>query len=192
MAIQLIVGLGNPGPDYAKTRHNVGFWFVEMLCEQQRAAFAPEPKFKSLMTQISIDGHTCRVLQPVTYMNRSGEAIQAVLNFFKLKPDEMLVIHDELDLPCGSARLKFDGGHGGHNGLRDIISRLGTNQFYRLRLGISHPGSKEEVLNYVLHKPSLSDKQKILEAIDKSMSVLSDVVAGKIDKAMNHLHTIAK
>ncbi len=192
MTIQLIVGLGNPGNEYAATRHNVGYWFVEKLCEQARANLSPETKFKGLTANASLSGHSFRVLQPTTYMNRSGEATQAISNFYKIKPEEILVIHDELDLPVGTARLKLDGGHGGHNGLRDIIARLGTNQFYRLRLGIGHPGNRDEVHDYVLHRPSLSDKEKIIEAIDLALIALPDVVAGKIEKAMNYLHTAAK
>ncbi|MBS0286252.1 MAG: aminoacyl-tRNA hydrolase, partial [Proteobacteria bacterium] len=116
MGIQLIVGLGNPGPEYAKTRHNAGFWFIDMLAQSQRVSMQPETKFKSLTSQITIDGQICRLLQPLSYMNRSGEATQALAHFYKIKPQEILVVHDELDLPVGVARLKLDGGHGGHNG----------------------------------------------------------------------------
>ncbi len=192
MTIQLIVGLGNPGNEYAATRHNVGYWFVDKLCEQSRVNLSPETKFKGLTATASLAGHSFRLLQPTTYMNRSGEATLAVANFYKIKPEEILVIHDELDLPVGTARLKLDGGHGGHNGLRDIIARLGTNQFYRLRLGIGHPGNRDDVHDYVLHRPSLSDKEKMIEAIDLALIALPDVLAGKLEKAMNYLHTAAK
>ncbi|MBI2791618.1 MAG: aminoacyl-tRNA hydrolase [Gammaproteobacteria bacterium] len=192
MTIQLIVGLGNPGPEYAKTRHNVGYWFVEKLCEQERKSLQPESKFKGLVANLAIHSHPCRVLQPTTYMNRSGESILALAQFYKIQPKEILVIHDELDLPVGSVRLKLDGGHGGHNGLRDIIARLGTNQFYRLRLGIGHPGNKEDVHDYVLQRPSVADTAKLIETIDRTLIALPDIVAGFNDKVMNYLHTDTK
>jgi PTH1 family peptidyl-tRNA hydrolase len=192
MTIQLIVGLGNPGPEYAKTRHNVGYWFVEKLCEQERKSLQLESKFKGLVANLAINSHPCRVLQPTTYMNRSGESVLALAQFYKIQPKEILVIHDELDLPVGSVRLKLDGGHGGHNGLRDIIARLGTNQFYRLRLGIGHPGNKEDVHDYVLQRPNVADTAKLIETIDKTLIALPDIVAGFNDKAMNYLHTDTK
>ncbi|HRE32606.1 MAG TPA: aminoacyl-tRNA hydrolase [Candidatus Berkiella sp.] len=190
--IQLIVGLGNPGQQYANTRHNVGFWLAERLCEQSRAQLQPENKFKGHVAQIQSGNQTCRVILPMTYMNRSGEAVLAIAQFFKILPAEILVVHDELDLPVGSARLKFDGGHGGHNGLRDIDARLNTKGFYRLRLGIGHPGNKHDVTNYVLNRPSRSEEQTINTAIDHALTVLPDVLKGNIDKAMNVLHTVAK
>lgn len=190
--IQLIVGLGNPGPQYANTRHNVGFWLAERFLEQARATLLPENKFKGHVGLVQTGNLNCRVLLPMTYMNRSGEAVLAMANFYKILPNQILVVHDELDLPVGSARLKFDGGHGGHNGLRDIDARLNTKGFYRLRLGIGHPGNKDDVSDYVLHRPSKSDEQSILTAIDHALSVLPDVLNGNIDKAMNVLHTVAK
>lgn len=190
--IQLIVGLGNPGPEYVNTRHNVGFWLVEHLCEQQKTPLCLETKFKGHVATVSFQGRPIRALLPMTYMNRSGQSVSALSQFFKIEPNQILVIHDELDLPPGSARLKFDGGDGGHNGLKDIISHLGTKQFYRLRLGIGHPGNRDEVSDYVLHRPSLSDKQKILTSIEQALHVLPDVVNGNFNKAMNALHTIAK
>lgn len=188
--IQLIVGLGNPGAEYANTRHNAGYWFIEKLCNQFRKELVLETKFKGSLTQLQIQQQSCRILQPNTFMNHSGQSVAAVAHFYKIPPEQILVIHDELDLPVGSARLKLDGGHGGHNGLRDIISHLGTKQFYRLRLGIAHPGTKEDVINYVLQRPSKSDQAKILAAIDDSLMVLPDVVEGKTEKAMNRLHSI--
>jgi len=190
--IQLIVGLGNPGTQYANTRHNVGFWLAQRFLEQSRATLLPENKFKGHVGLAQAGNFNCRVLLPMTYMNRSGEAVLAIANFYKILPNEILVVHDELDLPVGSARLKFDGGHGGHNGLRDIDARLNTKGFYRLRLGIGHPGNKDDVSDYVLHRPSKSDEQSILTAIDHALSVLPDVLSGNIDKAMNVLHTVAK
>lgn len=192
MTIQLIVGLGNPGREYADTRHNVGFWFVHKLCEQFRTSFQLESKFKGLVATGNLHNISCRLLQPTTYMNRSGEAVLAMAHFYKIAPEEILVVHDELDLPVGSIRLKQDGGHGGHNGLRDIISRLGTNRFYRLRIGIGHPGAKDDVHDYVLHRPSISDEEKIFNAIDKAFFILPDLMQGKVEKAMNYLHTEAK
>jgi len=188
MAIQLIVGLGNPGPEYETTRHNAGFWFIDKLSQQSKL----EKKFKGEVATANFENASCLLLKPLTYMNRSGEAVLAVANFYKIKPEEILVVHDELDLLPGSARLKIDGGHGGYNGLRDIIARLGTNRFYHLRIGIGHPGTKDDVHDYVLHRPSLSDKDKIFSAIDKALFVLPHIMQGKIEKAMNELHTEAK
>ncbi len=190
--IQLIVGLGNPGPQYANTRHNVGFWLAARFAEQNRANLQPESKFKGHIGIVQTGNFSCRVLLPMTYMNRSGESVLAIAQFYKILPSEILVVHDELDLPVGSARLKFDGGHGGHNGLRDIDAKLNTKGFYRLRLGIGHPGHRDDVSDYVLNRPSKSDEQSILTAIDHALSVLPDVLNGNIDKAMNVLHTVAK
>jgi PTH1 family peptidyl-tRNA hydrolase len=188
--IQLIVGLGNPGPEYANTRHNAGYWFIEKLCHQIQRDLVLETKFKACIAQVTLHHQNCRILQPITYMNHSGQSVGAVAHFYKIPAQQILVIHDELDLPVGTARLKFDGGHGGHNGLRDIIAHLGTRQFYRLRLGIAHPGVKEDVVNYVLQRPSKSDQAKILASIDDSLIVLPDIIEGKINKAMNKLHSM--
>lgn len=190
--IQLIVGLGNPGPEYAATRHNAGAWFVERLCDHARATLSPESKFKGHVGNINFRQHAFRVLIPTTYMNHSGQSVGALCHFFKIEPQEILVAHDDLDLPPGCARLKFDGGDGGHNGLKDLIRHLGTKQFYRLRLGIGRPGEREAVLDYVLHRPSLSDKQSIFEGIDQALQVLPDVLEGNLSKAMTTLHTLAK
>lgn len=189
--IQLIVGLGNPGAEYTNTRHNVGYWFIEKLCEHFHITPTLENKFKGFHALIS-HSTSFRILLPITYMNRSGQAVGALANFYKIAPTNILVVHDELDLSVGTAKLKLDGGHGGHNGLRDIIAHLGTNRFYRLRIGIGHPGSKDLVHDYVLHKPSLNDKTKIFAAIDQSLSVLPDILGGKMQQAMNTLHTLAK
>lgn len=185
--IQLIVGLGNPGAQYAATRHNAGFWFIEQLGTSQPSY---EAKFKGSIAHLKIENHECRVLQPTTYINQSGQSVAKVAHFFKIPPQQILVVHDELDLPVGCSRLKFAGNHGGHNGLKDIISQLGTKDFYRLRLGISHPGNKDDVINYVLTRPSVSDKTKILEAIDRALHVLPDIIQGKMEKAMHYLHTV--
>lgn len=190
--LQLIVGLGNPGPDYQATRHNAGAWFVERLCKDAGVALSAEPKFKGRVASLTLQKRSLRILLPNTYMNHSGQAVIAICQFYKISPEQMLVVHDDLDLPPGCARLKWDGGDGGHNGLKDIIRHIGTKQFCRLRLGIGHPGDREGVLDYVLHRPSVSDEKSILMGIDRAISVLPDLVDGKLSKAMTTLHTLTK
>lgn len=187
--IQLIVGLGNPGPEYALTRHNAGYWFIEKLCEQYHGTLSLENKLKGYVGKISIAGKPCLLFQPITYMNLSGEALAQIVRFYKIPMKHCLVAHDDLDLPPGTVRLKFDGGHGGHNGLRDIFSRLSTQGFYRCRIGIGHPKVRDAVQDYVLHRPNKSDQALILQGIDAAIHVLPDVVQGKFEKAMNLLHT---
>lgn len=189
--IQLIVGLGNPGPEYASTRHNAGVWFIDRLCEEARVTLSPEPKFKGHVGNFTFHQRTLRALVPTTYMNHSGQSVSAICHFFKIAPQHILVAHDDLDFPPGCARLKFDGSDGGHNGLKDLISHLGTKQFYRLRLGIGRP-HREGVLDYVLHHPSVSDKKSILTGIDYALQVLPDLLDGNLSKAMTTLHTLAK
>jgi len=189
MTIKLIVGLGNPGSDYEKTRHNAGVWLIEELGRQYQAAFKSEKHFHGSLSSIQVNGCSCHLLIPSTFMNHSGRSVQAVAHFYHYKPEEILVAHDELDLPVGSSKLKLGGGHGGHNGLRDIIQHLGTQQFWRIRLGISHPGHRDHVLDYVLGTPSRADKAAILAAIDNALLVLPKVVAGETQAAMNMLHT---
>ena len=189
MAIKLIVGLGNPGKDYQSHRHNVGFWFCDALANLYSATFKKEAKFFGDVTQITIAGVGVRLLKPGTFMNRSGQSIQALTKFYQLEADEMLVVHDELDLDAGVARLKAEGGHGGHNGLRDTIKALDTKVFYRLRLGIGHPGNKEQVADYVLHSPNKSELEHIQNAMIDSLQVIEEVVKGNIDQAMKNLHT---
>ena len=186
--IKLIVGLGNPGPEYAKTRHNVGAWFVEKLAEESQQTLRNESKFFGLIARINISGEACWLLRPTTYMNESGQAIQALAKFYKIKPEEILVAHDELDFPAGKIRIKESGGHGGHNGLRDTISHLHTNNFYRLRIGIGHPGHKDHVTPYVLGEPSRGDKEFIIAAIDEGLRTVPDLVAGDFQRAMRYLH----
>ncbi len=181
--IQAIIGLGNPGTQYAQTRHNVGFWFVDRLADQHRTGFKPESKFHGQLAKAD-----CWLFKPNTYMNESGRAVIAFAQFYRLTPSQLLVIHDDLDLPAGTARLKTGGGHGGHNGLRDISQQIG-NEFHRLRLGIGHPGNKNQVANYVLKNPSADDQIAILQAIDQSLAVLPLVLEGDMLKAMNQLHT---
>lgn len=185
MSIKLIVGLCNPGSAYKKTRHNAGEWFVKALGDTNNATFKAEKKFF---------GHTATtngvmLLLPTTFMNLSGQSVQAVMNFYKLKPENILIAHDEMDLPPGIVKLKSKGGHGGHNGLRDIISRLGSKEFHRCRVGIGHPGHRDDVLNYVLGKPSNSDKLAILSGIDRAVDVMPLLLDGKFEKAMHQLHT---
>ena len=189
-AIQLIVGLGNPGAQYDDTRHNAGFWFVEELARACGAVLQAEKKFFGHAARITIKGQDVRLLNPTTFMNRSGQAVSALATFYKIPPQSILVAHDELDLPPGVGRLKQGGGHGGHNGLRDIISSLGNNRdFLRLRLGIGHPGNSKEVVNYVLNKPPVADRQRIDAVIDEAVRVTAEVVNGARQKAVQELHT---
>ncbi len=189
MSIKLIVGLGNPGPNYEKTRHNAGVWFLEYLAGAHHSTFKAEKSFHGLMTPMHVNQKKCLLLYPTTFMNNSGRSVQAVFNFYQYQPDEILVAHDELDLPAGTSRLKLGGGHGGHNGLRDIIQCLGTPEFFRLRIGIGHPGHKDQVLNYVLGTPSRNDKDAIDESIAKAAIAMDEVVNGSIQNAMTKLHT---
>lgn len=187
--IRLIVGLGNPGSEYENTRHNAGFWFVDRLASEYRESFRLEKKFFGEVCKVNIAGQPCWLLKPVTFMNRSGQALAAIASYYKIEPQNILVAHDELDHDAGSTRLKLGGGHAGHNGLRDIISAIGTKDFYRLRLGIGHPGSKKQVVNYVLGQPSRDDREKVDQAIDESLLILDMVVAGEMEKAMHRLHS---
>lgn len=186
--IQLIVGLANPGKQYAETRHNVGAWFLKELARQTQVSFNPESKFHGLVALCHVGAASCRLLEPTTYMNESGRAVRAVAQFYKIKPQDILVVHDELDFDVGIARLKKGGGHGGHNGLRDIIQCLGTPDFYRMRIGIGHPGDRSRVTGYVLGEPNKSDKDKITQSIDEALRVVDDVLAGDFEKAMRYLH----
>ena len=186
--IDLIVGLGNPGREYEKTRHNAGFWFVDALAASANTSFRHDARFHGEVCKASFAGRDVWLLKPATFMNRSGQAVAALARFYKLPVEAILVAHDELDLPPGTARLKRGGGHGGHNGLRDIISHLGTNTFLRLRLGIGHPGTSREVVDYVLTKPAVGDRELVEAAIRDCQSVLPKVVAGEFQRAMNELH----
>jgi peptidyl-tRNA hydrolase, PTH1 family len=189
MSIKLIVGLANPGSQYAKTRHNAGQWFVEALMQSSSDPLKAESKFFASHALTNIHHSSVRIMIPMTYMNESGKALVAFSQFYKINPDEILVVHDELDLDPGVARLKHGGGHGGHNGLRHIIQALGTPGFYRLRIGIGHPGNKNQVSDYVLHPPSSEEKKAIDEAIDDSLRVMPLVMADRIQDAMKELHT---
>ncbi|WP_085164274.1 aminoacyl-tRNA hydrolase [Gilliamella bombi] len=187
--IKLIVGLANPGNEYAATRHNAGAWFVEQLAERYNQSLKNEQKFFGYTSRINISGHDVRLLVPTTFMNLSGKAVQAMVTFYQIKPEEILVAHDELDLNPGIAKLKFGGSHGGHNGLKDIASKLGNNlNFYRLRIGIGHPGDKNKVVGYVLNKPSKPEQELIDKAIDESLRCTDILLSDGIDVAMNKLH----
>ncbi len=187
--VSLIVGLGNPGSEYEKTRHNAGFWFLDELARQQNVSFKPEKKFHGEVARYKHDGEDVWLLKPMTYMNLSGQAVQALAHFYKINLDEILVVHDELDLSVDTARLKKGGGHGGHNGLRDIASKMGGNNFLRLRIGIGHPGDKSKVTNHVLKKASTDDQISIERNIERALNVLPLVIEGEVQKAMNELHT---
>jgi PTH1 family peptidyl-tRNA hydrolase len=189
-AIQLIVGLGNPGPDYAYTRHNVGTWLVEMLASQSEHTFRNDSKLKGQTCLLMLDHHSCRLFIPETFMNNSGQAVQAISHFYRIEPENILVVHDELDLAPGTIRLKKGGGHGGHNGLRDIVEHLGTSDFYRLRIGIGHPGNKDQVTPFVLGRPPALEQDAILSAISNGIAILPRVVAGDISGATQQLHTV--
>lgn len=188
--IKALIGLANPGAEYEATRHNAGAWLVEEVVRQAGTSLRPERKFLGLYAKAIIDGQDLHLLIPTTYMNRSGGAVAALANFFKLAPDEILVAHDELDLAPGTARYKQGGGHGGHNGLRDIISALGNDKsFHRARIGIGHPGSASQVTNYVLGRPGKSEREAIDASIDECMATLPLALAGDWAKAMNRLHS---
>ena len=189
MALRLIVGLGNPGAQYELTRHNAGFWFVDALADKFAGRFAMESKFKGYAAKAQIDGQAVWLLKPETYMNRSGDAVRALKEFYKIALDEILVVHDELDLPPGTARLKKGGGHGGHNGLRSIIANCGGADFFRLRVGIGHPGNRNQVSNFVLHKASQEEQKRIDESLNNAMEVVSLAVSNDMAKAMNQLHS---
>ena len=187
--LRLIVGLGNPGAEHLRTRHNAGFWFVDALAQRENGRFGVESKLRGETAKIHYAGTSLWLLKPTTYMNASGASVAAALRYWKIEPEEMLVAHDDLDLPPGAARLKFDGGHGGQNGLRDIFAHVGHGKFHRLRLGIGHPGHKDRVTPWVLGRPSIADENAILNAIADAFDVLPLAVAGEFEKAMHKLHT---
>ncbi len=187
--IRLIVGLGNPGAQYEATRHNAGFWWVDEFARANAASFRPETKFHGLFARMVAHGREVMLLKPQTFMNVSGRAVGAVAQFYKIEPANILVAHDELDLPPGTAKLKLGGGHGGHNGLKDIIAHLGTKDFWRLRIGIGHPGERSEVSNYVLHPPRREEQLLIDEAMQRAHQVAPLVVEGKLEAAMLKLHS---
>ena len=187
--IRLIVGLGNPGEQYAATRHNVGFWLVDRIAEDSRETFRAEPKFQGHLCRVSVAGSDLRLLKPMTYMNHSGRSVVTVTRYFDIPPEQILVAYDELDLPAGRVKIKRGGGHAGHNGIRDTITALGSADFWRLRIGISHPGNKAQVVGYVLGRPSKEESQAINGVLDDAESSLPDLMAGRFHLAMNRLHT---
>ena len=189
-AVQLIVGLGNPGPEYDQTRHNAGAFFVERLAAAQGVSLSFDKKYFGLTGKFSHQGRDIRLLIPTTYMNRSGQAVAALANFFRIKPEEILVAHDELDMPPGVCKLKQGGGHGGHNGLRDIIASLANqNNFHRLRIGIGHPGHSSQVSNYVLSRAPRSEQDLTNTSIEFALGVLPDLLDGNFSRAMQQLHS---
>jgi PTH1 family peptidyl-tRNA hydrolase len=187
--LRLIVGLGNPGADYVDTRHNAGFWLIDEIAADQGLSFRFEKRFNAEECKFKAHGRDVFLQKPQTFMNRSGQSVAALARYYKIAPEEILVIHDELDLPPGVNRIKQSGGHGGHNGLRDIINHLGNRDFFRIRVGIGHPGDSKQVVNYVLHKPSVADMNAIELANRDTLAVMSHLLEGRIDKAMQALHT---
>jgi PTH1 family peptidyl-tRNA hydrolase len=186
--IRLIVGLGNYGAEYENTRHNAGCWFVQALAKQYNSIFRPESKFKGLASKLVFNNTDYWLLQPLTYVNKSGEAVKSLADFYKIPPTSILVVHDELDFAPGIIRLKYDGGHGGHNGLKSIIDHLHSKQFYRLRIGIGHPGVKDEVSDYVLNSPSKIERKQIQQAINQGLEIMPTIFAGDISRAIQMLH----
>ncbi|MFQ3788355.1 aminoacyl-tRNA hydrolase [Halomonas sp. A29] len=189
--IKAIIGLGNPGDDYAATRHNAGAWLVEILARQAGTELRPEKKFLGLYAKVLLEGQELHLLEPTTFMNRSGGAVAALCQFYKIAPDELLVVHDELDIPPGTARYKQGGGHGGHNGLRDIISALGAKDFNRLRIGIGHPGDSRQVTNYVLGRPGKAELEAIGAALNECLVTLPLAASGEWARAMSRLHSFS-
>ncbi len=188
-AIRLLVGLGNPGPEHLRTRHNAGFWFLDAFARGEDATLAFDRKLHGEVGKVRLGGENLMLLKPSVYMNKSGQSIVAALSYFKIAPEEMLVAHDELDLAPGTARLKFDGGHGGQNGLRDAIAQLGHGKFHRLRIGIGHPGHKDRVTPWVLGRPSRADEDLMLDAIGLALAVMPLALEGNFNEAMKRLHT---
>lgn len=191
--IRLLVGLGNPGPAYEATRHNAGFWWIDAAASRLRAALAPERSHFGLVARVNrgADAPPLWLLEPMTFMNASGKAVASLARFFKIAPGEILVAHDELDLPPGQLKLKLGGSHAGHNGLRDIHAALGSADYWRLRLGIGHPGVKAEVVDYVLRKPAPDQRDAIEKSIELSLTALDLLLAGDMERAMMKIHVKA-
>lgn len=187
--IRLIVGLGNPGTEYEHTRHNIGFDFVDELARLWKTSFREEKKFFGQIARVNQANREIWLLKPFTYMNKSGTSVLALAKFYKITPAEILVIHDELDIPCGQVRFKQGGSNGGHNGLKDIQAWLGSPDFYRLRLGIGHPGDRNLVVSYVLHKPQAQEQNLINEAIQKSLTAMPLLLEGEYSSVQQRLHS---
>lgn len=188
----LLVGLGNPGARYESTRHNAGFWFAEAAARRLNAQFRPEKRFQGRVAEGVWHGEKVRLLMPDTYMNHSGRSVGALAGFFRIPAERVLVAHDEIDLPPGTVRLKTGGGHGGHNGLRDIIGQLGSPEFTRLRIGVGHPGLADDVVDYVLNRPGKAEQADIEASIDAACDVLPEILDGDLPAAMRVLHTKPK
>lgn len=187
--IKLFVGLGNPGPEYEATRHNAGFWWIAALADQLGLQLKAEKGFQARVARGALHGRPLWLMQPQTFMNLSGRSVAALARFYKLTPGEILVVHDELDLPAGQAKLKLGGGHAGHNGLRDIHAQLGTADYWRLRLGIGHPGTRAEVIDWVLRKPAPEQRTAIEDAIARSLKAVPHLVAGEMERATMAVHS---
>lgn len=188
----LIVGLGNPGSRYAETRHNAGFWFLDRLALASGAALRDQSRLSAEVMRTKVSGHDCILAKPAVFMNHSGTAVRAVMDYYGLAADRLLVAYDELDLPAGVARLKQGGGHGGHNGLRDIFRHVSDHDFLRLRIGIGHPGDKDAVTAYVLGRPSAEQERSMQQAIAESIEALPMILGGDVAGAMKALHTVSK
>ena len=187
--VKLVVGLGNPGPEHAETRHNAGFWYADQVARAFSVTFRTESKFHSDICRIQDEGLDFWICKPLTFMNRSGQAVQVVSAFYKIAIEEILVVHDEIDLDAGVIRLKQGGGHGGNNGIRDIMEQLGGNTFLRLRIGVSHPGNKEAVTPHVLGRPSAEDRELIYNSIEQGRAILPLLLKGNLQQAMQQLHS---
>jgi PTH1 family peptidyl-tRNA hydrolase len=186
--IELIVGLGNPGEKYDATRHNAGFWFLDRLSAREGGQFRPNARLNGYLAEVTTGGRRVRLLKPTTFMNRSGQSVGAAASYYRVAPEQILVVHDEIDLPAGALRLKAGGGHGGHNGLRDIVSHLNSKAFLRLRLGVGHPGSREDVIGHVLKRASREEQSLIDTAIDRALDETVLLFGGDVDSAMNVLN----
>ena len=187
--IKLFVGLGNPGSEYEATRHNAGFWWIDGLARDLKLTLALDKSYHGRVARTTLHGQTIWLLQPQTFMNLSGKSVAALARFFKIKPEEILVAHDELDVVPGQAKLKFGGSHAGHNGLRDIHAQLGTGDYWRLRLGIGHPGVKSEVVEWVLRKPDALQREAIEECVTRTLKAVPAMLAGEMEKATLLVHT---
>ena len=188
-AISLVCGLGNPGAQYEATRHNAGLWFLDALQRVVPLPWRPETRFLGDLADTRVEQQRVRFLKPATFMNECGGAVASVCSYFDIPAEAVLVVHDDLDLPPGTVRVKQGGGHGGHNGLRDIFSKLGSREFVRLRIGIGHPGNSDDVSDWVLRKPSAEDKTAILDAIDRALDEINPMMGGDFEPVMKALHT---
>jgi PTH1 family peptidyl-tRNA hydrolase len=187
--IHLIVGLGNPGSDYAATRHNAGAWYLQDIAQSESCSLKIVGKFSGMHGVVKTNGGDLHLLFPTTFMNLSGQAVAAVAHYYKIPSEAILIVHDEIDLPVGDIRLKFGGGHGGHNGLRDIISHLNSNNFYRLRVGVGRPVNQNDVINYVLKSPGKNEREQINIALTAGIQILPLLLQGQFQQAMQQLHT---